>query len=149
MNQHARQLPSPLEGEGLGERGHAARPVNFARQMRHAPTPWEHEVWQELRAKRFAGIKFKRQQPIGTYIVDFVALTQKLVIELDGSQHANSAPYDAKRDAFLSRAGYVVCRIWNNEWATNREGVLEEIWRLIHRPPLPNPSPSRGEGHAL
>lgn len=146
MNSSAVLLPSPPEGEGLGERGTAATRLGYAKQMRRAPTRWEHELWQELRAKRFSTIKFKRQQPIGSYIVDFVALSQKIIIELDGGQHDLQHEYDAKRDNFLKINGFTVLRVWNNEWAENREGVLEQIWLSLHLHPLPNPSPLKGEG---
>ena len=139
-------LPSPPEGEGLGERGRLVKLQTYAKQMRHAPTPWEHELWQTLRALRFAAVKFKRQQPIGPYIVDFVALSKKLIIELDGGQHSARADYDAKRDEFLKLNGFHVIRVWNNEWTENQAGALEAIWRALHVPPLPNPSPSGGEG---
>ena len=139
-------LPSPPEGEGLGERGKLAKLQRYAKQMRHSPTPWEHELWQTLRALRFAAVKFKRQQPIGPYIVDFIALSKKLVIELDGGQHSERTNYDARRDEFLRMNGFSVIRIWNNEWVENRAGVLEEIWRVLHHHPLPNPSPLKGEG---
>ena len=139
-------LPSPLEGEGLEERGKLTKLQTYAKQMRHDPTPWEHQLWQELRARRFAAVKFKRQQPIGAYIVDFVALSKKLIIELDGGQHPGQADYDAKRDKFLKLNGFNVMRVWNSEWTSNRTGVLEEVWRLRHCHPLPNPSPLKGEG---
>jgi very-short-patch-repair endonuclease len=139
-------LPSPPEGEGLGERGTVARLLGYAKRMRSTPTPWEHELWQELRAKRFSSVKFKRQQSIGPYIVDFVALSKKIIIELDGGQHDSQREYDAKRDNFLKTNGFTVVRIWNSEWAENRVGVLEKIWLVLNAPPLPNPSPSRGEG---
>jgi very-short-patch-repair endonuclease len=139
-------LPSPREGEGLGERGQAQKRLTYAKQMRSAPTPWEHELWQELRAQRFSGIKFKRQQLIGPDIVDFVALSQKVIIELDGGQHDSQREYDALRDQFLKTNGFSVLRVWNSEWAENRVGVLEQIWLMLHRPPLPNLSPLKGEG---
>ena len=97
MSKSAAMLPSPPEGEGLGERGRLVKLQAYAKQMRQAPTPWEHELWQALRALRFAAVKFKRQQPIGPYIVDFVALSNKLIIELDGGQHSERADYDARR----------------------------------------------------
>ncbi len=146
MKNQAVRLPSPPEGEGLGERGKVKQRLTFAKRMRHAPTPWEHELWQELRAKRFSAIKFKRQQPIGPYIVDFVALSQRLIVELDGGQHASQLEYDALRDNFLKRNGFAVLRVWNSEWAENRTGVLEQIWLSLHVHPLPNPSPLKGEG---
>ena len=146
--------PSPPERKptgasarrGLGERGNAAMRLSFAKQMRSAPKPWEHELWQELRAKRFSGVKFKRQQSIGPYIVDFVALSQKFIVELDGGQHDLQREYDASRDNFLKVNGFTVLRIWNNEWVENRVGVLEKTWLVLHSHPLPNPSPLKGEG---
>ena len=146
MNGQTVLPPSPPEGEGLGERGAAQQRLIYARQMRSTPTPWEHELWQELRAKRFSGIKFKRQQSIGPYIVDFVALSQKFIIELDGGQHDLQREYDGRRDGFLRANGFTVLRVWNNEWSENRTGVLEQIWLVLNALPLPNPSPSRGEG---
>ena len=139
-------LRSPPEGEGLGERGKVVKLRAYAKQMRHSPTPWEHELWQELRALRFAAVKFKRQQPLGPYIVDFVALSKKLIIELDGGQHSERTHYDVKRDEFMRLNGFSVIRIWNSEWVENRTGVLDEVWRLLHLHPLPNPSPLKGEG---
>ncbi len=127
--------PSPLKGEGGREHRHLR---DFARELRVKQTPWEQELWQELRAHRFADVKFKRQQPIGPYIVDFVALSKSLVVELDGSQHSQSAGYDEKRDAFLKKEGFRVMRVWNNQWTENREGVLEAIWAVLtDQHPLP------------
>ena len=146
MRCNAQRLPSPPEGEGLGERGKTAKRLGYAKQMRSAPTPWEHELWQELRAKRLTGIKFKRQQLIGPYIVDFVALSKKFIIELDGGQHDSQLKYDAQRDNFLKSNGFTVLRVWNSEWTENRVGVLEQIWLALHAHPLPNPSPLKGEG---
>ncbi len=138
--------PPPLSPQGRGE-GVGQRLRDFARELRVNQSPWEQELWQALRAHRFADVKFKRQQPLGPYIVDFVALSKSLVIELDGSQHAQTAGYDAKRDAFLKQEGFRVLRVWNNQWTENREGVLEAIWALLTNDhPLPNPSPLKGEG---
>lgn len=117
-----------------------------ARELRQAQTPAEQALWQQLRAKRFAGFKFRRQQVLGTYIIDFVCFAQKLIVELDGSQHAKAAEYDKRRDTWLEQQGFYVLRFWNNEWATQPEAVLEAIWRALQQPPLPNPSPARGEG---
>ena len=146
MSGRATRLPSPPEGEGLGERGRVSKLQSYAKQMRHAPTPWEHELWQALRTHRFASVKFRRQHPIGPYIVDFVALSRRIIIELDGGQHSERTDYDAKRDDFLRMNGFSVMRVWNSEWASNRAGLLEEIWRVLHVHPLPNPSLLKGEG---
>ena len=83
----------------------------FARSMRSAPTEAEERLWHELRDRRLDGIKFRRQVPIGKYIADFVCLDAKLVIEVDGSQHAESGQ-DSARDAELRRGGFRVLRFW-------------------------------------
>lgn len=150
----ARSAPLPPGGGGAGGEGvHEAqhttpRQQQHARSLRSEQTPAERELWQQLRAKRFDGFKFRRQQPLGRYIVDFVCLAQRLIVELDGSQHAESADYDSIRDAWLQQQGFHVLRFWNNQWSTEREAVLEAVWRALHEelPPLPNPSPTRGEG---
>jgi type I restriction enzyme S subunit len=107
----------------------------------------EQLLWQQLRAKRFSGFKFRRQQKIGRYIVDFVCFAQKLIIELDGSQHADVQVEDATRDHWLRGEGFRVLRFWNNELLGQTDAVLEAIWQALQQePPLPNPSPTRGEG---
>jgi len=122
--------PLPLSPQGRGEDA-AHRLRDFARELRANQTPWEQELWQELRAHRFADVKFKRQQPIGPYIADFVALSRSVVVELDGSQHSQNADYDQKRDDFLRQEGFRVIRVWNNEWTENRSGVLDAIWAAV------------------
>ncbi len=84
-------------------------------------------LWYHLRAHRFLGLKFKRQKPIGPYIVDFACPALRLVIEIDGGQHSEEAEYDRRRDAWLHKRGYTVLRFWNNEVMENMEGVLERI----------------------
>ena len=111
--------------------------------MRSEPTDAEHRLWQLLRAKRFSDFKFKRQQPIDFYIADFVCFAVRLIIELDGGQHAESA-HDKKRDAYLKSQGFRLLRIWNNELLTNEEGVTELIFSALARPLSPTPLP-RGE----
>jgi len=145
-------LPSPLAGEGPGGEGEnpgtgACWLARRARELRAQETAPEHALWQQLRAKRFAGYKFRRQQPLGRFVVDFVCFSRRLIVELDGGQHADAAQYDARRDAWLKQAGFSILRFWNNEWAARQEAVLETIWRALQEPPpLPNPSPARGEG---
>ena len=112
--------------------------------MRSRPTDAEHRLWQILRAKRLAGWKFRRQQVIGPYIVDFYCAAARLVVEADGSQHADN-PHDAQRDAWLRAQGLVILRFWNADIFTNEEGVLAAILAALETP-LPNPSPARGEG---
>lgn len=84
-------------------------------------------MWQKVRAKRLEGIKFRRQVPIGNYIVDFLAFSKKLIIELDGSQHFDNIEYDNKRTEDLNRLGYKVLRFWDNEIINNIDGVLLKI----------------------
>jgi very-short-patch-repair endonuclease len=149
-----KQQQAPLSPRGRGAGGEGANTPKTdtwfrdrARELRKAQTPAEHDLWQQLRAKRFSGFKFRRQQVIGNYIVDFVCFDQKLVIELDGSQHAEAKERDESRDRWLSEQGFRVLRFWNNEWMAQAESVLETIWSALHKqPPLPNPSPTRGEG---
>jgi len=144
--------PSPLAGEGKlsrsdsRERGRRISKLRgHAKQMRTDQTAAEHRLWQMLRAHRFAGYKFRRQVPIDFYIADFICFAARLIIELDGGQHSESVP-DARRDAFLRSQGFRVLRVWNNELFSNEEGVAEAIFSALRSPPLPNPSPARGEG---
>lgn len=102
----------------------------FARQLRKNMTDAERHLWQRLRSKQLHGIKFRRQQSIGEYIVDFVSFKQRLVIELDGGQHALQEDYDAVRSAFLQKQGYRVLRFWNHDVLQQTEAVLESI--LLH-----------------
>jgi very-short-patch-repair endonuclease len=98
-----------------------------------------------LKTKYIGGLKFRRQQPIGPHIVDFVCFEKKIIIELDGGQHGlpTEMHYDTKRDQWFEAQGYKVLRFWNNEVLTNIQGVLEEIsTQCLNHPPL-NPLPSR------
>ena len=110
-----------------------------ARALRKNQTDTERWLWQKLRNRQLLNLKFRRQVPIGNYIVDFVCLELKLIIELDGSQHIEQADYDARRTAYLEQLGFRVIRFWNNEVLNNGEGVLERIYQVAH--PHPNPSP--------
>ncbi len=91
-----------------------ARNRQFAKDMRNEPTKAESVLWQIVRGKRLEGLRFRRQHPIESFIVDFICLDEKLIIELDGSQHAESK-YDAKRYTRLKELGYTVLRFWNEE----------------------------------
>jgi very-short-patch-repair endonuclease len=104
---------------------------NFARALRKRSTDAEKLLWSRLRGRRFDGIKFKRQVPIGSYIADFVALDLKLIIELDGGQHAQRAEQDAERTRILEQWGYHVVRFWNNDVLGNIDGVLETIMQEL------------------
>ena len=100
-----------------------------SRLLRKLQTPWETKLWHLLRGKRFYGLKFKRQVPIGKYIVDFCCQEKKIIMELDGGHHNENtaASADQKRQADLESYGYKVLRFWNNELDDNLEGVLETI----------------------
>jgi very-short-patch-repair endonuclease len=99
---------------------------SFARAMRREPTEAEDRLWHELRGGRLDRIKFRRQVPIGRYVVDFVCLEAMLVVELDGSQHAESA-HDMVRDAELKTRGFRVLRFWNDDVLRDMNGVCDTI----------------------
>lgn len=121
--------------------------LDNAKALRGNQTDAEQRLWYHLRAHRFMGLKFKRQKPIGRYIVDFVCMEHRLIIELDGGQHAEQAAYDRQRDAWLHGGGYRVLRFWNNDVMQELEGVLERIRGALFLVPSPQPSPrTRGEG---
>jgi very-short-patch-repair endonuclease len=107
-----------------------------ARRLRRNGTDAERALWRYLRNRSAAGAKFRRQQFIGPYIVDFVCLNARLVIEIDGGQHAVKLTADADRTAFLEREGYRVLRFWNNDVLSNPRGVYETIERAL-KSPLP------------
>ena len=97
-----------------------------ARRLRRVPTDAEKKLWHRIRARGLSGYKFVRQEPIGPYVVDFVCREQRLVIEVDGGQHATD-PRDATRDRWLAEHRYRVLRFWNNDVLRNMDGVLETI----------------------
>ena len=113
----------------------------ISRILRKHGTDVENRLWFHLKGKQVEGIKFRRQAPIGKYIVDFVAFEKRLVIELDGGQHAEAEKdNDIRRDAWLNSQGFRVLRFWNNEVLQNLEGVLESIRVNCSRhPPLTPP----------
>lgn len=114
----------------------------YAQQMRTNATEPEKRLWRAIRAKRFAGIKFRRQKVIGPYIVDFACREPMLAIELDGDSHASRENYDRERSEYLKNEGYTVVRFTNSEILSNLDGVLNAI--STHIPPLPTLSP-KGE----
>jgi len=98
-----------------------------ARALRRRTTDAEKLMWSKLRDRRLDGVKFKRQKPIAGYIVDFVALDLKLVVEIDGGQHAVRAAADTARTRVLEEAGYHVVRFWNHDVLGNIDGILEAL----------------------
>ena len=101
----------------------------FARQLRREQTDVERKLWLALRDRRFHKLKFRRQQPIGPYVVDFVCLEEKLIIELDGGQHGlpENRVNDLARTNRLEEDGFRVIRFWNNELVENFDGALDAI----------------------
>jgi very-short-patch-repair endonuclease len=104
-----------------------ASSIRDARQMRKNPTDAERRLWSYLRGRQGNGFKFRRQHPIGPFIVDFCCIEKKLVIELDGEQHLDAQQYDASRTEQLQKEGYRVIRFWNVAVLTNIAAVLEQI----------------------
>ena len=115
------------EGQGGGDDTAfgLAMTIARARHLRRVMTDAERRLWRELRAHRFAAWHFRRQHPVGLYVVDFACVTAGLVIEIDGGQH--SPDRDGPRTAGLEAAGFRVLRFWNNEVLANSEGVLQAI----------------------
>ena len=121
-----------------------------AKVLRRKMSDAERRLWYHLRAHRFAGYKFKRQVPVGSFVVDFACLGRKLIVEVDGGQHAGKVS-DRRRDAWLKTKGFEVLRFWNNDVLKNTDGVLELIMIALEKYPSPGalrapPSPRRGEG---
>lgn len=137
--------PSPLTGEGRGEGdqmpSRLTRPAKFLRQR---STEAERLFWSRVRAHRLGGFKFKRQQPVGAYVVDFVCFEAQLIVEIDGGQHAETPECDVERDRWLNGQGFRVLRFWNNEVLGNIDGVMARVVEFLS--PSPPPSPIKGEG---
>ena len=108
-----------------------------AKQLRQQPTEAETRLWHRLRRKQLDGLRFRRQSPIGPYIVDFFCPTARLIVELDGGQHADQQTYDDRRTKWLQERGYRVLRFWNNDVMGNTDGVLAEIQRAAGKSPPP------------
>ena len=123
-----------------------------ARSLRKKMTPQEVKLWVKLRQLRERGFHFRRQSPIPPYIVDFECRRQKLIVEVDGSQHGfdDNLMRDAERDAALQQAGYRILRFWNNQVDKQMDGVLEIILATLVKvtPPgsLRSPPSPGGEG---
>ena len=102
-----------------------------ARQLRNNPTDAERVLWSILRRRQVLGHRFRRQAPIGGYVVDFVCFENRLVIEVDGGQHVESASYDAERTAWLEGEGFRVVRFWNNEVLRETDAVREAVFLAV------------------
>jgi len=145
--------PSPAgrgwrEAPGEGHRESCVLPhdlLEFARSLRKKQTDAETRLWHLLQDRRLAGKKFRRQHPIPPYVVDFYCHEKKLVIEVDGGQHAEDRRRDQKRTEFLESKGLRVIRFWNNDVLQETEAVLQVIWNALQKPSPPTPLPE-GEG---
>jgi very-short-patch-repair endonuclease len=101
--------------------------IKYAKILRKNATIAERKLWNRLNAKQLEGLKFRRQQPIENIIVDFVNFDKKIVIEVDGGQHAKDKNKDRRRDKQIEEKGYKVLRFWNNDVIKNTDEVLEQI----------------------
>ena len=110
-----------------------------AKLLRQQQTNAEHLLWLHLRDRRLANYKFRRQLPIGSYIADFVCMSARLIIEVDGGQHATNTNFDEQRTNFLNQQGYAVIRFWNNEVLQNLDGVLIVVLKELKKRETPSP----------
>lgn len=113
-----------------------------SRKLRREMTDAELILWKRLRKKSIDGYKFRRQHPVGKYILDFVCLEAGLIVEVDGGQHQEGTDYDEKRTFWLEQKGFRVLRFWNNEVMNNLDAVLEVIWHQLQRDIQPPSQPS-------
>ena len=104
-----------------------------ARRLRREQTEWEHNLWTRLRRRQLKGFKFRRQHPIGPFFADFFCPEAKLVIEIDGSQHADELARDESRTEFLRDAGYDVLRFWNHEIRSEIDAVVQRIGDALEK----------------
>jgi len=110
-----------------------AKPKTYerARALRKELTPAERKLWSVLRGDKLNGVSFRRQHAIGNYIVDFVSIKKKLVVELDGSQHLEQTEYDEERTRYLESQGYRVVRFWNNQVEKELDGIVQELELIL------------------
>ncbi len=113
--------------------------TKIAKTLRKNSTKAERLLWRNLRAKQIDGLKFRRQEPLGDYVVDFICFEKRLVIEVDGGQHMIKVVKDKERESWLKKKGFKILRFWNNEVLRNIEGILEVISRNCsdHPPFIP------------
>jgi len=115
-------------------KSYSARKVGLARELRKSWTDAELKLWQSLRNRSVGTYKFRRRHPVGSYIVDFVCLEQRLGIEVDGSQHMDRAEQDLQRTSFLESQGYRVVRFWDNDVLLRTESVMQKIFVSLTGP---------------
>ena len=107
--------------------------ITRARSLRNNPTDAETRLWQSIRRKQVAGLRFRRQVVIGQYITDFCCPDRKFVIELDGGQHLDQQEYDARRTVFLESKGYTVLRFWDDQIFKELDAVLQSIYDILEK----------------
>jgi very-short-patch-repair endonuclease len=121
----------------------------LAKALRKRMTDAERRLWRYLRNRELGGWKFRRQYPVGPYIVDFICVEKNLVIEVDGGKPAENEELDIQRSEYLNKLGYRVFRFWNNQVLPETEAVLEKILAILmnekRNSPSPQPSPPSGE----
>jgi crossover junction endodeoxyribonuclease RuvC len=122
--------------------------TDLARKLRHEGTEAEKRIWHLLRSRQI-GTKFRRQQPIEGYIVDFVSFEHRLIIEIDGGQHAGPSDYEERRTRCLEANGFRILRFWNTEVMENEEGIYERIMSELRAATTPSPSHAFGAGPSL
>jgi very-short-patch-repair endonuclease len=105
--------------------------MHRAGELRREPTPAERKLWSVLHGNKLNGVSFRRQHAIGNYIVDFVSIKKKLIIELDGSQHLEQTEYDEERTKYLESQGYKVIRFWNNQVEKEIDRVLRILDSIL------------------
>ena len=126
-----------------GQTNHSIIDRRLQRKLRNTMTDAEIRLWQRLRGRQIAGCKFRRQHPFMDYVLDFVCLERRLVVEVDGGQHLDNQR-DQVRDKRLLEAGFEVLRFWNNQVLQEIDSVVEVIWAALQRDtPIPAPSPPR------
>jgi len=104
-----------------------------ARELRKNLTDAERRLWQQLKRRQIATVKFRRQQPLGPFIVDFVCFERRVIVEVDGGQHAQQVCYDEQRTCWLEAQGYRVLRFWNNDVLANTEAVAQAIFDAVEQ----------------
>ena len=146
---------SPLEGESAGrgrppppsrwgevQRSYSKQTLQRAKALRQRQTDAEGLLWHYLRRKQLGGYKFRRQQPIGPYVADFACMSEKLLVELDGGQHAERAAHDRRRTEFLESKGFRVLRFWNHEMFEDCFALLQRVYESLAHPPPRQAAPA-------
>src|SRR5438477_4927561 len=129
-------FPAPLMGAGWGG-GDVG--TSSARRLRQNRTEAERALWARLRRKQLDGVRFRQQVPLGRYVVDFLCFERRLIIEVDGGQHALAMPADRARAAWLEERGFRLIRFWNHDVLKNMDGVIESVLKALRASVSPPP----------